>query len=253
VARQYGAVFPERPVMAVLSDLLGIPHFTTSRGSTVRTDFLRAVLEALGGDPEGRSKEDLIIACIEAADPRKDGRRFLSPGGTVTNEALQAMVDGIVAHRPGTTPPEIPVGEAEVLVFDPAQVADTRHRELAERAAREGQDKFRTAVLAAYGGRCALTGADAPSALEAAHITPYRGADTNVVPNGLCLRADLHRLWDSGQIALDEETHEILVVDALKATTYGQLDGTRAVNIPRERADRPSTAALVAHRNWCGL
>jgi len=34
--------------MATISDLLGIPHFTTARGSTVRRDFLEAVGVALG-------------------------------------------------------------------------------------------------------------------------------------------------------------------------------------------------------------
>ena len=39
--------YPERQLMAVISDLLGIPHFTTSNGSTVRADFLQAVAARL--------------------------------------------------------------------------------------------------------------------------------------------------------------------------------------------------------------
>ncbi|WP_155378796.1 hypothetical protein [Cellulomonas sp. JZ18] len=56
MAKEYGVEYPERALMAVLSDLLGIPHFTTSRGSTVRSDFLKAVLVALGESPKARTR-----------------------------------------------------------------------------------------------------------------------------------------------------------------------------------------------------
>jgi hypothetical protein len=243
--------------MAVISDLLGIPHFTTSRGSTVRSDFLESVLRALGGDPRGLNKEQLIIACGEAASRTPFDRTLLSPGGTVTNRVLQLIVDGITQHgipgrlaagRPNLADDEVP----EVVAFDPADIQDQWSRAIAARAAREGQDRFRTNVLEAYGARCAVTGANAASALEAAHITPYRGPATNVIANGICLRADVHRLWDSRQVAIHEDSLEVVIVEALRATTYAALAGTR-VRLPRNAADHPSVAALRAHRHWCGL
>jgi hypothetical protein len=254
VAKNYGVEYPERPLMAVLSDLLSIPHFTTSNGGTVRSDFLRAVLVALGGDPRGLDKNGLIKACVEAS-----GMPFVealwSPGGTVTNEALQVMVDGISAGRPGAIEdnPVVDVGWPADVEFDPHELADTRRRQLAERAVRVGQDHFRTAVLSAYGRACALTGDNAVGALEAAHITPYVGVESNVISNGICLRADLHRLWDGGQIALHEESGVVLLDQALLATTYAVLHRRTAANLPRTRSDRPSRLALVAHRRWCGL
>jgi hypothetical protein len=253
MAKQYGVEYPERPLMAVLSDLLGIPHFTTSRGGTVRSDFLWAVLVALGGEPSGLNKDQLIEASVRAATGDFD-RALLSPGGTVTNEALQAIIDGVNARRahPEPTRPVLDVTWGEVD-YDPDQTADLRRRALAERAVREGQDKFRTAVLRAYSEACAFTSANAPGALEAAHITPYRGAASNVVPNGICLRADLHRLWDGGQLAIHEGTGRILVSEALRATTYGGLHETQPVNMPHAKSLRPSPAALAAHRAWCGL
>jgi hypothetical protein len=243
--------------MAVISDLTGIPHFTTSRGSTVRSDFLRALLHALGRNPEGLVKEELIQACVEAATTRPFDQSLLSPGGTVTNQALQVIVDGITEHgAPGRLPARVvavseeqPIDAAE---FDPAEVRDERSRQLAVRAAREGQDTFRTRVLEAYAGRCALTGSNAVGALEAAHITPYRGSATNVMANGICLRADIHRLWDSGQIAIHEDTREIIISDALRVTTYADLAGRRA-RLPHNAGNHPSWAALRAHRHWCDL
>ena len=57
--------------------------------------------------------------------------------------------------------------------------------------------KFRDALIGAYAGRCAITGCSVLDILEAAHITPYLGPDTNHVTNGLLLRADLHTLFDT--------------------------------------------------------
>lgn len=245
--------------MAVLSDLLGIPHFTTSRGSTVRRDFLEAVLVELGGAPGGRDKDDLIAACVEAATRRPFDERLWSPGGTVTNEVLQAIVDGVTEHGvEGRLPPGLlrPVNElaaeVEAPQFDPTDVTDERSHRLAERAVREGQDRFRLAVLSAYGEVCAITGSDAVTALEAAHITPYRGTATNAVVNGICLRADIHRLWDGGQIAIDERSHRVVMGPALLSSTYRDLEGQRA-RLPRTADKRPSARALRAHREWCGL
>ncbi|WP_336921514.1 HNH endonuclease [Aquipuribacter sp. SD81] len=261
MAREYGVEYPERPLMAVLSDLLGIRHFSTSNGGTVRSDFLGAVLEALAGDARTVvGKDALLVACIEAATRQDFDPRLRSPGDTVTNAALQAMVDGILEHGvPGRLdargPVDNPTEGSDVeagVTFDPGLVGDQRDRRLAEQAAREGQDRFRTAVLDAYGQVCAITGTDAVRALEAAHITPYRGPATSVVPNGICLRADVHRLWDGAQLAVDENTFTVLLGSAARASTYGELHGAR-VRTPRLRRDRPSPLALRSHREWCGL
>jgi hypothetical protein len=75
---------------------------------------------------------------------------------------------------------------AESHYFDPTGVIDSRQRVLAQIVRRRGQQEFRERLLAAYDGRCAITGCDAVEALEAAHIVPYRGVDTNSVQNGYC-------------------------------------------------------------------
>lgn len=67
--------------------------------------------------------------------------------------------------------------------------------------ARPDQAKFRSAICLAYGGRCAVSGVGVLSALEAAHIEPFRGGGIDEISNGLLLRADFHRLFDYGQLA----------------------------------------------------
>ena len=56
--------------------------------------------------------------------------------------------------------------------------------------------------------------------LEAAHILPYRGPDTNKVVNGLLLRADVHTLFDSGLIAVDVKNMTVLVDKSLEGSEY---------------------------------
>ena len=58
------------------------------------------------------------------------------------------------------------------------------------------QDRFRRMLLAAD-RRCALTGEICQEALEAAHIVPVECRGQEVLPNGILLRADLHRIFDA--------------------------------------------------------
>lgn len=251
MSRRFGEEFPERELMSVLSDLLAIPHFTTARGSTVRKDFLDAVARALGVDPGGLLKDQVLAAAVEAATRQAMPDDLYSPGGTVTNQALQAIVDGVIQHgRPGgPAPPAV----EEAPSFDPALVTDERDRRLMELAVRQGQDRFRASVVEAYDARCAVTGFDAVEALEAAHITPYKGPATSLVNNGILLRADVHALWDRGSLAVHETAHTVLVKPHLLATSYRDLADAPVDHLPRRLADRPAVVALRDHRQWCGL
>ena len=88
--------------MAVLSDLLGIPHFTTSRGSTVRRDFLQAAAVALGvpvATVQGMAtKDDVLALVVQTATDAPMDPDLVSVGGTVTNQALQTIVDAVTRY-----------------------------------------------------------------------------------------------------------------------------------------------------------
>ena len=249
--------------MSLISDILGIDHFTTSNGSTVRRDFLDAVASRLGvseSDLRGARKDDALRLAIEKATGEPMDPALLSPGGTVTNRALQVLLDGLLINgvegRLG--PAAERAVETELVLdddeFDPILLRDERDRQLVQVATREGQDSFRNALLEAYGERCAITGFDAPQALEAAHIYPYRGPATNRVSNGLLLRSDLHRLFDRGAIAIDESNFRILLRHDLMATQYSYLSHDRVtLRLPSRVGHRPSPAALRSHREWAGV
>lgn len=132
--------------------------------------------------------------------------------------------------------------------FDPKGQEDARARVLREVVRRRGQQKFRKSLIDAYGGRCAITGCSVIPLLEAAHITPYKGPETNSITNGLLLRADLHTLWDLGLIAADPKTRTVWVHPDISDPTYQALSGA-PLNLPLHLAHWPSIAALEQQWN----
>jgi hypothetical protein len=257
--------------MAVLSEMLRFKHHTTARGSTVEKPFLVDLALALGLSAPARMTKYEILdgahALLFAGQPMP--QRCKTTGSTVTDEALQRLINGVVAQGfakvsltdgGGAARIAVALSEAPATAedldwgdpFDPLALEDERKQALRLVNARSGQSAFRSAVLAAYEGRCAVSGCSVPEALDAAHIRPYRGTRTNVVPNGICLRADLHRLWDTGRLAVDESTHMVLLDADLLLSDYCDFLG-RQIRLPRVAKNHPSSLALEQQRRWCGL
>lgn len=143
---------------------------------------------------------------------------------------------------------QIVVEEVVQPPFDPQGVEDGRKKILAAVARRQGQAKFRERLFDAYEAKCAITRTDVPDVLQAAHITPYLGPETNDVTNGLLLRADLHTLFDLGLVRVNPNSLSVSVSPSLIGTEYWSLDG-KTLFVPAKVSHRPSTAALAAHFN----
>lgn len=88
---------------------------------------------------------------------------------------------------------------------------------------RTKQPKFRRDVLSASGGECVLTGEKTTDVLEAAHIIPAKCNGVDHVSNGLCMRVDIHRLYDSGKIRLRPDGGVYVNEQIQKAVSYGSL------------------------------
>ena len=125
----------------------------------------------------------------------------------------------------------------------PTDDYDARVRATRQIVARRGQPKFRAGLLDAYAGRCAITGTDAAAVLEAAHIRPYRGPESNALPNGILLRADIHTLFDLALLAIDPASQKVAISKTLVSSTYAELDG-KPLSVPASEAARPSNGAL---------
>lgn len=245
--------------MSTISDLLGIPHFTTSNGGTVRRDFLDAVAVALGSDARevaSLTKDGVLALAWEKAHGEEMPSGLYSRGGTVKNETLQGLVEGITANTLGAV-----LGEDDEVEPDPldahdatdfSDLADSRRRRVGEQAMREGQNGFRASVLGAYGRKCSVTAFDVPAALEAAHIAPYMGTQSNDVRNGLCLRSDVHVLFDRHMLAIDERNMRVVLSDSLLVSRYSSLQGVK-LHLPTSRSQWPDREALRQHRLTSGL
>lgn len=135
---------------------------------------------------------------------------------------------------------------AEVLDTVPESLTDARKRINTAIVARQGSGPFRKKALRAFGGRCVITGFDVSEALEAAHIVPYLGPDTDKLSNTLLLRADLHTLFDRHLLAVDPYTLTVRLAPELLVSRYRDLEGAK-VRLPTDDP-RPWTAALLQRR-----
>jgi hypothetical protein len=131
--------------------------------------------------------------------------------------------------------------------FEPDQLVDERKHQLRAMVIRQGQSRFRRILVAAYAGRCAITGCDVEWALDACHILPHLGRKSNHVQNGLLLRADIHNLFDLNLIGIEPGSHRIHIAPLLQATSYTGLAGTK-LRLPLDASACPNEDSL--RRRW---
>ena len=110
---------------------------------------------------------------------------------------------------------------------------------------RLGQGLFRILVTDYYDRRCVVTGERTLPVLDAAHIKPYEVVQRHEVWNGLLMRSDLHRLFDSGYLSVDPVNRHVVVSRRIKdefenGRDYYKLEGTeiREPNVPWARPNR---------------
>lgn len=225
---------------SVRAKILNIAAMLQEKGISRERD-----LATLSGTPEGKG-------------PRMTDWEIVEPLTKLSKEELcgrcRVVLGGEKSRPQGSQQPAarryLP-DEADKVVaeepFDPSNMAEGRQKTLAAIVRRRGQDAFRAALLVAYEERCTVTESGVVPTLQAAHIVPYRGEDTNNVTNGLLLRSDVHDLFDLGLLGVDPEEMTVLLAPALAGSEYAQLAG-RPIRLPRAERLRPSRKALRWHR-----
>jgi len=131
--------------------------------------------------------------------------------------------------------------------------APERRYALREVKARLHQASFWDAVLAAYGGRCAISHLPEPRLLDAAHIVvdQHEQLGQPVVSNGLPLTKLHHAAFDANLIGIDPD-FGIHVSDRLLEIHDGPflelglktIVGTK-IELPRRREDWPDRERLA--------
>ena len=115
---------------------------------------------------------------------------------------------------------------------------------------RLGQGGFRIRVQETYALKCAVTGERTLPALEAAHIRPYSDGGPHEVSNGLLLRRDLHRLFDTGYVTVNPslrlEVSSSIREQFNNGRHYYAMHGSR-IYVPDRSEERPNLQALDWH------
>jgi putative restriction endonuclease len=151
--------------------------------------------------------------------------------------ALKARVAFGVAEQEALVPPSTPVERRYAL------------RSIKQRL---HQATFREAVIAAYNGRCALSGLPEPLLLGAAHIVADKDEQFGhpIVPNGIPLSKIHHAAFDAHLIGIDPD-YRLHVSERLLARRDGpmlealkRLKG-ETIHLPRRLQDRPDRDRLA--------
>lgn len=118
---------------------------------------------------------------------------------------------------------------------------------------RLGQGAFRILVTDAYSRKCSITGEKTLPVLEAAHIKPYAESGPHFISNGILLRSDMHKLFDSGYLTITKEL-KVEVSSKIKeefenGKEYYQYHGKDLLFFPNRIMDRPNEKFIDWHNN----
>jgi putative restriction endonuclease len=127
---------------------------------------------------------------------------------------------------------------------------DERYRETLSKV-RLGQGAFRIMVTSAYEDACAFTGDHTLPVLEAAHIKPFALSGPHLVSNGLLLRSDLHKLFDTGYLTVTPDYHievsPLIREEFHNGKEYYAMHGKVLKVIPKNPVEKPDMELLRWH------
>lgn len=118
---------------------------------------------------------------------------------------------------------------------------------------RLGQGAFRVQLTDAYNRKCSISGERTLPVLEAAHIKPFSESGPNHLSNGILLRADMHKLYDSGYITFTKE-YRVEVSRKIKeefenGREYYKFHGNKLIVLPNNLLNRPNLDYIEWHNN----
>jgi hypothetical protein len=150
---------------------------------------------------------------------------------------LEMKVSGL-----STSPTPMPVEVIEVR-YDPT---NTRERKTVELSVRPNQAVFRRIVLMSGKKRCLITKEDTIAVLDACHIREIHDGGTDHPGNGICLRKDLHALYDRGKLRINENGDIFLSPDIVNSVSYSGLP--KKIRVPKY-VDK----TMLRHRSEYGV
>jgi hypothetical protein len=176
---------------------------------------------------------------FRSIDPR-DEREGLSGAGEMDRQVWQEFYDAAAKelrsdvlddefrklwHGATQEAPVTPATRPVYAEYGEAPNDDPEELRSFSRALRRGQPAFRRNLVAAYEGKCCISGWGPEAVLEAAHIEEHAKSGLNSLANGLLLRSDLHALFDEGLLRIDPQRLTVVLARSLEGTPYWELQG----------------------------
>lgn len=216
--------------------------------ASVGVELAGAQLSATARDRLLRRQDGLGAQLVHLAARVKAAEQSLAEALTTRGKKRARRRVEDVARAPSDgAPTSIVATEPHCLISSlPVPVPAEHVRAATAAVSRPGQAEFRDKIIAAY-RMCAVTKCEVEAVLEAAHIVPYVDERSHIMGNGLCLRADIHALYDRNLIKISESG--IISVDiSIKCPQYRAVHGC-FIEVPVREEDQPFRALLaVRHR-----
>jgi putative restriction endonuclease len=171
------------------------------------------------------------------------GYETTSPIGQDLWMRLSTLLEQYITNRPLNKPGDNIVSELESPQYGSSILTKVRL----------GQGAFRVLVTDAYQRRCSITGEKTLPLLEAAHIKSYAKSGPHSLANGLLLRSDMHKLFDTGYLTITSE-FKVEVSSRIKeefqnGREYYQYHGKSLLYLPNDFQKRPNQAYIEWHNS----
>ncbi|WP_207503686.1 HNH endonuclease [Telluribacter humicola] len=193
---------------------------------------------------QARSRTILREAVLQKYFPEQ-ANTDLSRAG----DYFQKISNQIINEDPGTY-------AARIRQLKERMSGDVKQRELFQQEIYIRGGAFKRDVPKYYGYTCSISGLkiDATfnvSMIDACHIVPFSRSYNDTISNGIALCPNLHRAFDRGMIAVDEN-HRVLVSKHFTESTDAsysikKLGGT-SILLPEESRFHPLPENLEWHR-----
>jgi putative restriction endonuclease len=115
---------------------------------------------------------------------------------------------------------------------------------------RLGQGSFRVLVTDVYQRRCSVTQERTLPALDAVHIKPFGKSGPHKINNGILLRSDIHKIFDSGYVTISQDYHfevsKRIKEEFENGRDYYAMDG-RLLHLPPDKKLCPGSEFIKWH------
>ncbi len=210
-------------------------------------DIIR-LAERLGRTPGAVTLKACNFAALDESLPRKG----MAHASRIDREVWETfrhdpeILLPVFARQTGMEEPTPGLAEDAATPLRPAPETTERIAPVRQRL---GQTFFRRMVLAAWAGRCPLTGVNDARLLNASHIVAWKDDPANRLNprNGICLNTLHDRAFDRHLITFDEDMRLVIAPD-VPDDARRVLEQVDSLRLSMPERFRPDPALLDAHR-----